>query len=255
MPEPESESRLPSLLDRVALVTGATKGIGRAVATTLTQAGCHLVVTARHEADLDTLATELHAFKAAPSQQIVTCAGSVSDWPHVQTVAETVQRQFGRLDVLVNNAGMAGKIQLLQEISVEEIDTTLDTNLRGPIYFMKAAIPLMVNQGGGTIININSIAGRQTYPYWSIYCASKFGLSAVTEAVRQEQRQNHIKVVSINPGAVDTPLWKTIEPEIQADHDHMLAAEDVAACVRYVLEQPERVLVEDITLTPQIPAL
>lgn len=111
----------------------------------------------------------------------------------------------------------------------------------------------MVHHGGGFIININSIAGKTAYPYSSVYCASKFGLTALTECVAQEQRVNNIKVVGIYPGEVDTPMQKRVEPHVQKHSDNLLDPEDVAEAVRYVLTQPQKAMVKDITLVPLHP--
>ena len=113
----------------------------------------------------------------------------------------------------------------------------------------------MVAQQGGIIVNMNSIAGKTAYPYWSIYDASKFGLDAITTAVREEQRRNNIKVIGIYPGTVDTPIWETIEMGSEPDRSGMLHADDIANAIVYALQQPNKTLVEEITLAPLNPAL
>jgi NADP-dependent 3-hydroxy acid dehydrogenase YdfG len=165
-------------------------------------------------------------------------------------LVDVTLQHFQKIDVVINNAGVSGKIALLQEISIEEIDQTIDTNLKGPIYLMKYVLPGMVAHQHGTIINMNSVAGKTAYPYWSIYDASKFGLHAVTLAVADEQRSNNIKVVGIYPGAVDTPIWETIELNHEPNHAGMLDAETVAETVVYILNQPTKVFIPEIMLTP-----
>jgi NADP-dependent 3-hydroxy acid dehydrogenase YdfG len=113
----------------------------------------------------------------------------------------------------------------------------------------------MIQQHGGTIININSIAGKTAYPYWSIYDASKFGLHAITQAVAEEQRHNNIKVVGIYPGAVATPIWEGLEPGHEPDPNGMLDAETIAESVIYILKQPRKAFISDITLSPLQPVL
>src|SRR5690606_28865868 len=120
---------------------------------------------------------------------------------------------------------------------------------------MRAVLPSMIHQHSGTIININSVAGKEAFPYWSIYDASKFGLTAMTEAVAEEQRCNGIKVVGIYPGAVNTPIWESIELNHEPQRDGMLDPETIAEAILHVLRQPEKVLIKDITLTPLKPAL
>jgi NADP-dependent 3-hydroxy acid dehydrogenase YdfG len=140
-------------------------------------------------------------------------------------------------------------------MTMESIDTIVDTNLKAPLFWMKAVIPLMVNQSSGTIVNISSVAGKTAFPYWSVYCATKFGLTAATESVKEEQRHNGIRVVAIHPGAVNTPLWTLIEPGLSLNRNNMLSPDDVAQAVLFALDQPDHVLVEDIQLTPLKPAL
>lgn len=238
---------------QTALITGATKGIGLAIAQTLAQRGYDLMLMARSQPDLAALQAALK--QQYPAQTISIFAGDVRQWEAIEACVQQAKTDLGRLDVLVNNAGIATKTQLLQEQSIEAIDATIDTNLKGPIYLMKAVIPLMVNQGGGMIININSIAGKEAFPYWSTYCASKFGLTAMTDAVRDEQRQNNIKLVSVFPGAVDTPIWKGLEPDLNPDHTQMIKPQSIADAVVYLLDQPAEVMVQDLMLTPQHPVI
>ncbi len=241
------------LQGQVAIITGASQGIGQAIARYLAAEGMHLVLSARNQQKLDALVASLKA--QYPDLQLQVVPADVREPDQVEHVVAMAVQTFGRVDVLVNNAGVAGKIALLQEIPIEEIHRTIDTNLKGPIYAMRAVLPVMIQQNGGTIININSVAGKTAFPYWSLYDASKFGLHAVTQAVAEEQRCNNIKVVGIYPGAVDTPLWETIELNHEPKKDGMLDADTVAEAVVYVLRQPQKVLITDVTLTPLQPAL
>lgn len=241
-----------ALKGKVAIITGAGKGIGRSIAKALAEENVKLMLFARTKADLDDVQREI--LKEVSQDAVVTVfPGSVSDAETVAQVVETTIRQFGRLDIVINNAGIAPQFVLLQELTVEQLDATIDTNLKGPLYMMKYAIPHMVQQGGGTIINMNSIAGKVPYPYSSVYCATKFGLHAVTETVSEEQRQNNIKILGIYPGEVLTPIWDTIEPHVQQNPDRMLEPEDIAEAVRYVLKQSSKAFVKDVTLVPLSP--
>lgn len=239
---------------KVALVTGAGKGIGAAISRMLAQEGCHLMLMARTAADLAELQTEINAL-AGPNARVYTFVGSVANVSDVEAVVQQTVETFGRLDILINNAGIAPKFALLQELTVEELDATIDTNLKGPLYTLKFAIPHMVNQGSGFVVNINSIAGKTPYPFSSVYCASKFGLTALTEAVAGEQRSNNIKIIGIYPGEVNTPIWDSIEPGVKQDVNQMLDPTDIAEAVRYVLLQPTKALVKDVTVVPMRPGV
>jgi NADP-dependent 3-hydroxy acid dehydrogenase YdfG len=236
---------------KAVLLTGATKGIGLAITRMLSQNGAKLLLNARSLSALETLQADLK--KMFPGAEIEVLAGNMGDSQFVERLIQTAIHHYGRLDILINNAGISPRFALLQELSTDDIDATIDVNLKGPLYAMKYAMPQMVHQGGGMIINLNSIAGKVAFPYSSVYCASKFGLHALTECVAEEQRANNIRIVGIYPGAVDTPIWQTIEPGVQQDPERMIDAEDIAEAVRYILTQPGKVTVKEITLMPTRP--
>jgi NADP-dependent 3-hydroxy acid dehydrogenase YdfG len=226
----------------VAILTGASQGIGVALAETLSELGYSLVLTARNTEKLNALAARL-------STPTTVVPGDITQAAHCQAVIDAALSAYGRIDVLINNAGIAGKIALLSEIPITEIEQTIATNLTAPLLLMRAVLPTMVAQNEGAIININSVAGRWAYPYWSVYCASKFGLAAATEAVGEEQRSNNIRVIGIHPGAVDTPIWNAIEAN--PNRAEMLHPQDVANAVRYALTQPPQAWVSEIVIKPQ----
>lgn len=242
-----------SLGDQVAIITGASQGIGQAIAHHLAPLGVHLVLCARNVDKLTSLARELAV--QHPEIQTLPLACDVRDPQQVQRVIEEAQKTFGKIDILINNAGVAAKVGLLQEMSVEDIDRTIDTNLKGSIYFMRAVLPVMVQQDGGIILNINSIAGKTAYPFWSVYDASKFGLHAMTEAVAEEQRSNNIKVIGVYPGAVDTAIWQGMHLEETPDREGMLDPEHVAEAIVYMLNQPQKVFIKELTIAPLKPVV
>lgn len=244
---------MTELQGQVAIITGASQGIGQAIALEMAKTGLHLVLCARNVSKLQFLAGQIQ--ESHPNCNVLVLPCDVQDAQQVEQVVSETMKHFGRIDVLVNNAGVAPRLGLLQEMSLDDINRTIDTNLKGAIYCMRAVLPAMIQQHGGTIININSIAGKTAYPYWSIYDASKFGLHAITQAVAEEQRHNNIKVVGIYPGAVATPIWEGLEPGHEPDRNGMLDAETVAESVMYVLQQPRKAFVSDITLTPLQPVL
>lgn len=242
-----------SLQGQVALITGASQGIGMATARALAEKGMHLVLAARSADKLEGLAAELR--QQHDGCRVVVCPCDVRDVEDVQKTVAMAMDAFDRIDALVNNAGVAGKIALLQEVPTFEVDRVIDTNLKGPIYCMQAVLPVMIQQQSGVVININSIAGRTAFPFWSVYDASKFGLRAITDAVAEEQAQNGIKVIGIYPGAVHTEIWDTIDLGGEPNLEGMLDADTVAGAVVYALEQPAGTVVKDIVLSPLKPAL
>lgn len=249
MPVPSSSA----LTGQVAIITGASQGIGQAIARHLASLGVHLVLCARNVEKLTTLARELAV--SHPETQTLPLACDVRDAAQVQRVVDEAQKTFGQIDILINNAGVAAKVGLLQEMSLEDIDRTIDTNLKGAIYFMRAVLPILVQQNGGIILNINSIAGKTAYPFWSVYDASKFGLHAMTEAVAEEQRSNNIKVIGVYPGAVDTAIWQGMHLDEMPDSEGMLDPEHIAEAIVYMLNQPQKVFIKDLTIAPLKPAL
>jgi NADP-dependent 3-hydroxy acid dehydrogenase YdfG len=248
-PHPQADS----LQAQVAIVTGASQGIGYATALRLAQHGVHLMLCARNITKLKALSQLIKA--QHPTIRCIDRPCDVRDPIQVKAVVDDTIEAFGRLDILINNAGVAPQIGLFQEMSIEDIDRTVDTNLKGSMYFMRSVIPQMVQQQSGAIININSVAGKTAYPYWSVYDASKFGLHALTEAVAEEQRSNNIKVIGIYPGAVDTPIWQGLELEKAPRRDGMLEADHVAQAVLYALNQPAKVFIKEVVLGPLKPAV
>ena len=236
------------LHEQVAIITGASQGIGHAVAFRLAQMGIHLMLCARNTQKLQSLCAEIKT--KHPDLRCLTHPCDVQDPAQVQTVMDETIDTFGRLDILINNAGIAPRAGLFQEASLEEINRTIDTNLKGSMYFMRLAIPQMVQQHHGTIININSIAGKTAYPFWGVYDSSKFALHALTQAVAEEQRSNNIRVVGVYPGAVDTPIWQDVQLEKGPDPEGMLDAENVADAIAYILNQPQKVFIKELVIEP-----
>jgi NADP-dependent 3-hydroxy acid dehydrogenase YdfG len=241
------------LNENVAIITGASSGLGEDMAVSLAKEGISVVLVARRLEKLQVLTNKIH--QTCPASKTLVIQADVSLAKECERVVQETLNHFGRLDILINNAGMAPKISLLQETSIEQIDQTLDLNLKGAIYLMKYALAPMVSQQSGTIININSVAGKTAYPYWSVYDASKFGLRAITEAVAEEQSSNNIKVVGIYPGAVRTPIWDSLDLAQAPNEEAMLDPKQISEAVLYILKQPAKVFIPEITLKPLHPVL
>ena len=232
------------LQNKVILITGASRGIGKAIAQTLDAFSPRLVLVARSGEALQALADSLQSESLIITTDLLEMEGLES------LISKTVER-FGRLDVLINNAGIGGKVGVLPELPDTQIHRMIDLNLTVPILLSKYAVAQFTQQNeGGTVVHINSIAGKWAFPYWSVYDASKAGLKAFAEAMSEEQRSNQTRFISIYPGACATDIWDAVDLA-QAPHpEGMLTPEQVADAVLYALNQPPHLLISDITLMP-----
>lgn len=242
------------LAGRVALVMGASSGIGEGAALALAEAGATVAVSARRADRLEALAKRIEAAGAGA----LILAGDIVDEAFATHAVEETARRFGRLDILVNSAGVVGPG------GVENADTAywrqvIDVNLLGTLYACKAAIPLMKAQGGGDIINVSSIAGRRAAAAFGPYCTSKFGLTAMTEGLRQEVGGSGIRVCIVEPGATTTEVAETIrEPAIRdAMRKHVskegaMKPEDIGATIAFICALPARANVSEILIRPTI---
>jgi 3-oxoacyl-[acyl-carrier protein] reductase len=232
-----------TLDDKVALVTGAGRGIGKAVALRLAQSGCRLVLTARSLAELEKVQEEV---RKDGGQAAIVGADLARD-EDIQHVAEDAQRAFGGVDFLINNAGW-GKRAPVVRAKIEDIDQTLRLNLRAPILLARQLVPSMLERRDGAVINIGSVSGKSGEADGAAYSASKFGLIGFTQSLYEEVREYGIKVAVILPGFVDTPM---IPPVKHLDRAKMIQADDVAQSVLYVLNSPLTACPVEITIRPQ----
>jgi 3-oxoacyl-[acyl-carrier protein] reductase len=231
--------------DKIAVVTGASKGIGYAIAESLLQNGAKVFICSRNKADLQQALEKLSAFGEVGGE---VC--DVRSESQVQMMIEECARVFGGVDILVNNAGIGIIGKTVEEMSAEEFEQTLETNLFGVFYACHHAIPLMRSRGGGYIINISSLAGQNAHPRMAAYNASKFGLNGFTEALMLEVREHNIKVTAICPGSVNT-YFGGDEPS--EDQMWQLQSEDIAQVVLDLLNMHERALPSKIEIRPANP--
>lgn len=233
------------LKDKIAVVTGGTKGIGYAVAESLLKAGARVFICARDKSELkDTLE------KLSAHGQIGGEVCDVRSEDQIKAMLDEVARVFGGVDILVNNAGIGIIGKTVEEMSGDEFRQTLETNLFGVFYACHHVIPLMKKRGGGYIINISSLAGQNAHPKMAAYNASKFGLNGFTEALMQEVRTDNIKVTAICPGSVNT-YFGGGEPS--ADAAWQLQPEDIAQTVLDLLDMEARALPSKIEIRPANP--
>lgn len=228
-----------------ALVTGGTKGIGRAIAGAILAAGGRVVITGRDQARVDAAVHALGREAGDPAR----AAGIVADMRDRaavdRAVAETVRR-FGAIDTLINNAGI-GVFKNVESMSDDEWNRVLGTNLTGVFYACRAAVPEMKRAGGGWIINIASLAGRNYFATAGAYCASKAGLLAFSEALMLEVRESGIRVSVVMPGSVATEFS---HPKEHADDSWKLRPADVAEVVMDLLRHPARSLPSKVEIRP-----
>ena len=229
----------PMLVGRTALVTGATRGIGRAIATALAAAGVRLTLVARDERALERLADELNAVALACD------VGSGID------CERTLLAMGAAPEILVNNAGHFVPASV-EETSASEFEAALAVNLAGPFRIVSALLPAMRARGRGDIVTIGSIADHTTLPGNAAYGASKHGLRALHEVLRAELRGTGVRATLISPGPVDTSLWDDIDPDSRegfTPRSRMLSPNAVAAAVLFALSQPPEVNIELVRLS------
>lgn len=228
-----------SVAGKTALVTGAGRGIGRAIALALAKAGCTVVVSARSLAEL--LAVEQEIVAANGNARVVQ-ADLTRDYE-----LHSLVQACGAVDFLINNAGWGKRAPVVRS-RVDDWDQTFRLNLRAPMILAKELLPAMIRKGDGAVINIGSVSGKSGEANGAAYSASKFGLIGFTQSLFEEVRENGIKVAVILPGFVDTPM---IPPVKQLDRSRMIQADDVAEAVLYVLTSPATACPIEITLRPQ----
>jgi NAD(P)-dependent dehydrogenase (short-subunit alcohol dehydrogenase family) len=235
------------LAGSLAVVTGATAGIGRALAFALGKAGAKLAICARTE-------TNVRATVAALSAERIDAIGVACDVANptsVRAFADDVLRQRGAPRILVNNAGVA-RFAPLEDLSLEDWDATMDTNLRSAFLVTKAFLRAMKDAGGGAIVNISSLAGKNAFEQGSAYCASKHGLMGFARCLMLEVRKHNIRVVTCCPGSVATQLLEQ-QSRFSPDAERILLPEDVAHAVVATLTLPDRATVSELDIRPTNP--
>ena len=228
---------------KVAVVTGAGRGIGQAIALSLAKSGCRVVLSARTRAQLEEVQRKIQQ----AGGEAATVPADLTRDEAIETLAAESRRAYGAVDILINNAGW-GKRAPVVKINAEDLDQTLRLNLRAPILLAKRLLPDMIAKNEGAVINIGSVSGKTGEANGAAYSATKFGLIGFTQSLYEEVREQGIKVSVILPGFVDTPL---IPPNRQLDRSKMIQAEDIAQAVHYVLTSPPASCPVEITIRPQ----
>jgi NAD(P)-dependent dehydrogenase (short-subunit alcohol dehydrogenase family) len=237
---------MESLSGKLALVTGGTRGIGRAIAVRLLGEGAAVAICGRTSESVE---SALEALR--PLGRVFGIAADVRDVEQVRALFEAVDGEFGGLDILVNNAGQ-GVFGKVAEMTPEEWHANIDLNLNGPFYCSREALKRFRQRGGGFIVNISSLAAKNAFSGGAGYNASKFGLNGFSEAMMFDHRYESVRVTSIMPGSVDTEFAGG-PSDRSGDTSWMIAPEDVAEAVAMVLRMPARTMVSRVEMRPAQP--
>lgn len=237
-----NRERVVALSGQTALITGASQGIGLALADALAREGCKLILCGRNPARLKRAEQQLR--KSASLVLIVPC--DVRDPRSVQKMFAALKRKFSSLDILINCAGIAHRFQATEKVSVKEWNDVLATNLTGTFLTSQAALPMM--KRGSAIVNVLSMSAKRAFPNLAAYNASKFGALGFTNTLREEVRGRGVRVVAVLPGSTDTPIWKTLWPE--APREKMMKPETVAEAIVATLKLSPESTVEELAIMP-----
>ena len=236
--------------ERRALITGASSGIGKATALAFAKAGIKLALVSRSPEKLEAVASAV----ALSGVEAKAYQLDLAEINVVQEKIRAITADFGSVDILVNNAGM-GYTNALSETPLTDWLQVMNLNLTSVFQCMLGILPMMRERKKGTIINVASIAGQQTFPNWGAYCVSKAGLIALSKTLATEERSHGIRVTVICPGAVDTELWDSETVKLNFDRSAMLTPEIVAQSILHTALLPEQAVVEELTLMPSGGAL
>lgn len=244
---------MSNIKDKVVLITGASSGIGAATARLLATNGAKIVAGARRADRLETLVGEIRAAGGTAEYKTV----DVADRRDVADFVNFAKETFGRIDVLFNNAGVM-PLSPMNALKIDDWDRMIDVNIKGVLYGIAAALPIMEAQGGGHILNTSSVAGHVVFPTSAVYCGTKFAVKAISEGLRMESKT--VRVTNISPGAIATELGHDITDQatkemIEQFKNIALPPDAIARAVLYAVEQPADVDVNEIIVRPLIQPL
>lgn len=245
---------MSNIQDQVVIITGASSGIGEATAKELASKGAKLVLAARREDRLKKLKDEIQAAGGQARYQVV----DVTSYEQMQELAAFTLREFGKIDVLVNNAGIMPQA-FLSKNKVDEWDRMIDVNIKGVLYAIAAVTPSMRERKSGHIINLSSVAGHNIYPGGTVYCGTKHAVKAISEGLRQEEAMSgtSIRVTNVSPGAVSSELLETIsDPEMKEGMEDFykvaIDADRIARAISFAIEQPSDVAINEMIIRPTV---
>jgi len=224
---------------KLALISGASKGIGWAIALEAANSDLDIIITGRNEDELKSLENEINSM----GQKCYNFSADLNNVKSIKNLTNQIQNLNQKISLLVHSAGIA-KVGNVKEMNIEDWELNLKTNLTAPFILTQKLLPLMESKSH--IIFINSVAGHQSFPEWSSYCASKFGLKALADSLRSEVAADGIKVTTIYPASVDTPMQDSLPYDW--DKSKMLRAKDVAKAVMHCYLQPENVQIKELDI-------
>jgi len=240
-------------MNKIALITGATSGIGKACAFKLAQNGYDLIITGRRKERLLSIKKEI---ESGYNSKVLPLNFDVQDKEQIQQTIDSLDAGWKKIDVLINNAGLALDLKPVNEGNFIDWDIMIDTNIKGVLYMSNIISKLMIERGSGHIINIGSIAGKEVYPNGNVYCATKYAIEGLTKAMRIDLMKHGIKVTQIAPGAVETEFsevrFKSDKEKAKKVYDGYkpLNGEDVADAVYYATTLPPQVNINDLVIMP-----
>lgn len=242
-------------MSRIALITGASSGIGKATAELFAANNIQLILCGRRIERLEALANNLRT-----KVDVITLVFDVRNYEEVKAAFATLPNEWKNIDILVNNAGNAHGLSPIDTGDVADWDAMIDGNVQGLLYVSKQVIPTMVSRKTGHIVNLSSIAGKQTYANGTVYCASKKAVEAISEGMRLDLTQHGIKVTNVAPGAVETEFSEVRfkgdaerAKQVYAGFEPLLA-QDIADAIYYAVSVPDRVCISDMTIYPKAQA-
>ena len=239
----------------IACVTGATSGIGKATAQLLAQNGYRLILCGRRLERLEDLSKDLSS-----TTEVTLLNFDVRDREAVFAAFQSLADTWKDIDVLINNAGNAHGLASIQEGAIDDWEAMIDINVKGLLYVSKAILPVMIKRNSGQVINIGSIAGKEVYPGGNVYCASKFAVDAINQAMRIDLNDYNIRVAAVNPGLVETEFsmvrFKGDEAKSAKVYQGIkpLLAEDIAEIILFMLSRPSHVNIADLLVLPSAQA-
>jgi len=238
---------------RTALITGATSGIGKAIAFKLAEKGFNLIITGRRKAILDDIK---EIITSQYNVDVLTLSFNVGNRNQVEEAFSEINRFYKKIDILINNAGLALGLTAIDEGDISDWEIMLDTNVKGILYMTKNALPLLKKSNNPQIINIGSIAGRETYPNGNVYCATKHAVDSLSKAMRIDLLKYDIKVSQVCPGAVETEFsmvrFKGDKEKASSVYNGFkpLTPEDISHIIGFIIDLPLHVNINDILIMP-----
>jgi len=240
-------------MDKIIFITGATSGIGKAVALKFAENNYHLIITGRRKELLHNITEQISGLY---NVNVLPLCFDVRKRTEVEAAVKSLPPEWKKIDILVNNAGLSAGLKAVHEGDYEDWEVMIDTNIKGLLYVSRNIIPIMIENKSGQVVNIGSIAGKETYPNGNVYCASKYAVDSITKGMRVELLAHHIKVTQISPGAAETE-FSLVRFKGNADAANNvykgfkpLTGEDIADAVYYVCHLPAHVNINDLVIMP-----